>query len=508
MLPHDSRQPIDDALAIWQAGVSGVLADTLVEHQVALHGAGADAALLIGDAYLPVTELDRLVVVGAGKAGAAMVRGLQRALCRAAKAQPSLGNLVVTGLISVPAGTEHLSDTPADLFELFPNYQLELAAGRPAELNEPTANGVQLSKRMLALVRQCGPRDACLVLLSGGGSALLPLPKAGISLEDKLQVIQHLSAAGANIEGLNVVRKHLSDIKGGKLAAACRANWLVTLVISDVLGDPLDLIASGPTVPDQSTPRDALNVLAEFDPEKTLPESIYRLIDSEIEATSRTNVHPSLPPNSPTQEPSPTQETWVHVIGNNPLAVDIAGMEAERRGYAHIMNSANRSEGSAEEVGRQIAELALTFLHDTLADSPDCYISGGEPVVTLAPAEIRGRGGRNQQLVLAALARFQQEPLEVQTMLRANFVLLSAGTDGEDGPTDAAGAWLDDRVWSRAEKLNLDVADYLRRNDAYHFFQQTGGLVKSGPTGTNVCDLRVLICRKSRFPQPTVSPAR
>ncbi|XZE52637.1 glycerate kinase type-2 family protein [Planctomycetaceae bacterium SH139] len=505
MLPHDSRLPIDDALAIWQAGVSGVLADTLVENQIALHGTGADAALLIGDAYLPVSELDRLVVVGAGKAGAAMVRGLQRALCRAAKNQPQLGNLVVTGLISVPAGTELLSDSPDDLLALFPHYQLELAAGRPAELNEPTAAGVQLSKRMLALVGECGPRDACLVLLSGGGSALLPLPKAGISLEDKLRVIQHLSAAGANIESLNVVRKHLSDIKGGKLAAACRANWLVTLVISDVLGDPLDLIASGPTVPDQSTPRDALDVLTEFDPEKTLPESVYRLISEENDATSPSIAQHSLPPNmsthetSPTQE-SPTQESWVHVIGNNPLAVDIAGMEAERRGYSHIMNSATRSEGSAEAVGRQIAELALTFLHDKSVDSPDCYISGGEPVVTLAPAEIRGRGGRNQQLVLAALARFQQEPLEVQNMLRANFVLFSAGTDGEDGPTDAAGAWLDDQVWSRAEQLNLDVADYLRRNDAYHFFQQTGGLIKSGPTGTNVCDLRVLICRKARFP--------
>jgi glycerate-2-kinase len=450
--------------------VQAVAADRLVRDQLTLGGTPSAPLLQLGEHAVDPAEFRRLRVVGAGKAGAAMVRGLWEAWQSICRAAPNLAEIRLEGLVSVPAGTE--SEVPAEC-------PIEVAAGRPAGINEPTATGVALARRILQIVSSCGPGDGCLVLLSGGGSALLPLPRDGITLEEQLSVIRHLSGNGADIEALNIVRKHLSDIKGGKLAAACRADWLVTLIISDVLGDPLDLIASGPTVPDRSSPRDALQILARFDPERCLPAAVYDVLDHAANAASE-------------DAPQPSSHGLVSLIGNNATAVDAAGMEAERRGYSAMMWSHPRSEGTAEQVGQQLAEMTLKMLEDRSPQRPDCMISGGEPVVMLAPAEIRGRGGRNQQLVLAALQRFRAEPAAVQQQLRQRVTLLSGGTDGEDGPTDAAGAWLDGAVWERADQLRLDAEDALARNDAHTFFKRAGGLLRTGPTGTNVCDLRVV----------------
>jgi glycerate 2-kinase len=245
-----------------------------------------------------------------------------------------------------------------------------------------------------------------------------------------------------------------------------------------VLGDPLDMIASGPTVPDTTTADDALRVLRKFDPDHSLPKQIYAVLADE-------------PPPDPNEQYCPYTTI---VIGNNAVAVDEAGIRAERLGYNHAMQSANQPEGSAEQVGRSLAEMTVKMLRaDPQRHRTDCLITGGEPTVTLAPAIQRGLGGRNQQLVLAAYQHLRSANLTDPEWDR--FALLSGGTDGEDGPTDAAGAVLDGHVHRRAVESDLDVADYLRRNDAYAFFNACGGLLKTGPTGTNVCDLRVVVVK-------------
>ena len=304
----------------------------------------------------------------------------------------------------------------------------------------------------------------------------MPAPATRVSLGDKISLTKLLSAAGANIQELNTVRKQLSRIKGGGLARACRAERLITLIISDVIGDPLDVIASGPTVEDSSSPTEALAVLKRLDPERAAPESIYR----QLEAAAR---------NSEDQRPI-RSEVRNMVIGNNALAVDAAGIEAERRGYSHAMQAATKLEGAAEEVGVHLAEMALSMKSTS---GPDCLITGGEPTVRLAPPEIRGKGGRNQQLVLAALDRLLKEGEESAR----GIVLLSGGTDGEDGPTDAAGAILTGDLIRTMREKNLNPADFLRRTDAYAFFSQLEGLMKTGPTHTNVCDLRVLVVSRT-----------
>lgn len=481
----------EDAISIWQAGLEAVGASRLVRDSFALETLENGVSWLsIGDEIYDLPQIDRLLVVGAGKAGSAMAAGLEQAIAELLCDQVRTGLLQIDGLINVPESTQK------------PLQHIRLNEARPAGVNEPTERGIWGSREILRLVSEANSKVGCVVLLSGGGSALLPLPTEGIGLAEKLAVTRLLSSSGATIDQLNTVRKHLSGIKGGKLALASRAAWMHTLVVSDVLGDPLDLIASGPTVPDTSTANGALQILRKFDIDNALPGSVYKVLENPAE---------HLISNSecdPTQWP---QNQAITVIGNNAVAVDSAGMEAERRGYNHVMTSSKQSEGLAEEIGYHLAEMAISMVTELsgnfegatsvlsnnglLNGLPNCLISGGEPVVRLAPANIRGRGGRNQQLVLAALDRWMKEPPEMREKLKRYVTLLSAGTDGEDGPTDAAGAFVNVQVWMKAESLGLSPPDYLRTNNAYAFFEQSGGLLITGPTGTNVCDVRVLTIR-------------
>jgi hydroxypyruvate reductase len=233
----------DDALAIWYAGLDAVRSDRLVQDAVQVRG----EHLIVGDQRLALREIRRLAVVGCGKAGAGMAAGLEAAL-----GEPLMRDKQLTGWINVPDDCVR------------PLPRIHLHGARPAGVNEPTAAGAAGAERILELVRSLGDDDVCLCLISGGGSALLPAPAEGITLDDKLVVTRHLSAAGANIRELNTVRKQLSRIKGGGLARACGAGRLIALIISDVLGDPLDVIASGPTVADASTPQQALEILDQF----------------------------------------------------------------------------------------------------------------------------------------------------------------------------------------------------------------------------------------------------
>ncbi|MDZ4657113.1 MAG: DUF4147 domain-containing protein [Bythopirellula sp.] len=442
-----SEQLRKDALSIWRAGVEAVRPANLIPQFVAVAG----DTLQIGDEEFDLRQIERIAIVGAGKAGAGMAVALETAL-----GDQVLREKHVTGWVNVPADCVQ------------PTQVIHLHPARPAGLNEPTAAGVEGTEAILRLVASLGPRDLCLCLISGGGSALLPAPVAGFSLDAKIELTREIAARGGNIEQLNIVRRELSGVKGGGLARACRAGNLVSLILSDVLGDDLSLIASGPTVPREPTPTFAIEVLQSLGLQNN-PAGNAAIAFLQDKGKQSPKAHESVLP----------RVTNI-IIGNNSAAVDAAGMEAERLGYSHAMIAARQSEGPAEEVGSQIVAMAVSMRQDA---GPDCLISGGEPTVALCDQHERGLGGRNQQLALAALAKLADW---------RGLALVAGGTDGEDGPTDAAGAFVDEQIVQAARRLKLSPEKYLKRNDAYHFFEQLGGLIKTGPTHTNVCDLRVL----------------
>jgi glycerate 2-kinase len=447
IIPRTAEQLRDDALAIWRAGVAAVQPAQLVPEFVQVEG----GELWIADDAMPLKSIRRIAVVGGGKASAAMAAALEAAL-----GADVLTTKSVEGWVNVPAGA------------FVPTQAVHLHAARPQGVNEPTAEGAAGVEEILRLVAGLGPDDLCFCLLSGGGSALLPAPIEGVSLAEKVTLTRELSARGATIHELNAVRRALSAIKGGGLARACGAGRLVSLILSDVPGDDLDTIASGPTVLGPASPQEAVAVLRRFSLDQTLAGR------AAIAAISRRG--------DCGDEPRGSQGSVITnlVIGNNAAAVDGAGVEAERRGYSHAMTSATAPEGPVEGVARHLVAMAERMRCEP---GPDCLITGGEPTVELAPVELRGRGGRNQQLALLALAELADW---------RGLALVSGGTDGEDGPTDAAGAWVDERVAENARRQGLDVADSLARNDAYRFFERAGGLLVTGPTQTNVCDLRVV----------------
>ena len=452
-----------DALAIWRAGVAAVRAERLMLEALRLDGPtlslrGIDG----GRCTVDLAKCRKLLVVGTGKAGAGMAAGLEEILD-----DKWLARLDVDGWLNVPADCVR------------PLKRIKLHAARAAGSNEPTLEGQLGAEQILDRVAALGPDDLCVCLISGGGSALLPAPIEGITLADKLAVTRFLSAAGANIQELNTVRKHLSRIKGGRLAKACRAGRLIALVISDVLGDPLDVIGSGPTVPDTSTDDDALAVLLKFDPQRTtVPDNVFAALERAANTGGASGTRADA-------------ECVVDnlVIGNLARAVDAAAAAAEQLGYRVASAVARTMEPTAEEVGYHLAETAIAMQRgdDTpYGQGANCLISGGEPVVRLVSMDQRGRGGRNQQLVLAA----------GQYLLKQNaagIAILSGGTDGEDGPTDAAGALWDDAVREAAAAQGFEPANFLARNDAYHFFAPLDALIKTGPTHTNVCDVRVVL---------------
>lgn len=463
MATRADRRLLDDACRIWRAGVEAVAPERLLSDAIHHDGRWLAIETTAGEAVeIDLERLGRLVVVGGGKAGAGMARGLASAL-----APLQLTNDRFSGVLSVPEDCVPAGGvTPS-------GGGLRLVGGRPAGVNEPRPAGAAAAEEMLGLVGEAGPDDVVICLLSGGGSALLPAPVEDVTLDEKSAVARLLSSAGATIDQLNTVRQHLSRFKGGGLARACRGGRLVTLVLSDVLGDPLDLIASGPTVSPRSSPEDALTVIETLG---LAGEPALRGVESALRAKA------SAPPPEP-----PRTEATTLVLANNATAVDAAGVEAERLGYSHAMDAAITSEGAAEEVGRSHASMAVRMRDASAANEPDCLITGGEPTVELAPPEVRGRGGRNQQLVLAAL----QELGDCRGV-----ALVSGGTDGEDGPTDAAGAMIDESIAHALQ--GEDLAGTLRRNDAYTLFKPAGGLLMTGPTNTNVCDLRVVTVVRSK----------
>jgi glycerate-2-kinase len=388
-----------------------------------------------------------------------MLNGLADSFLRA-----SHPTLKVAGWINVPEGVaEKNTVTFGDA------GTVEVCEARPQGVNEPTERVVEGSRRILEWVERAD-RSTCVVALwSGGGSALFCLPQPWITLEKKIEITRRLSASGADIQALNEVRRCLSQVKGGRLAQSCRARLMIGLLISDVLGDPLPIIASGPTVldPEPDTER-AAEILANCCPGE------FDAVINQLKMHPRRKTKGGIKPTH-------------HILANNATAVDAAGSHAVSLGYRYWMSSAQRSEGSAQNVGVQLAQQLVDSQRNGLVD---CIITGGEPTVVLPHDSIRGRGGRNQQLVLSA-GRWLIDQQDWQS----DFALLSGGTDGEDGPTTAAGAWID-RAWIDRFRGQIDrVEDHLQRCDAYHLFQESGNLLVAGPTNTNVCDLRVALFR-------------
>jgi glycerate 2-kinase len=427
-----ARRILDAAIA---AGDAGRLT------RLALRREGGQ--LHVGGQVFDLGRLRRVVVVGAGKASAAM----------AAAVEALLGDVPLEGVVAVKERLE-----PA------PRRVRVLEAGHPI----PDARGEAAARQVLDLVRGAGAGDLVLCVISGGGSALTPAPVPGVTLAEKQAATRLLLEAGATINELNAVRKHLSRLKGGQLARAAFPAPVVALLLSDVIGDPLDVIASGPTAADPTSFADALSVLDRFGLRDRVPASVR----AHLEAGARGGAAETPKPGDPA-----LAGVVNVVIGNNGLVVDAAVAEARRLGLAPCVLT-RRLQGEAREVARVFAGiLDEAARRGSPVGRPGCLIAAGETTVTVRGA---GRGGRCQEFALALVP-------ELAGM--EDVVVLAAGTDGSDGPTPAAGALVDPTSLARARSRGLDPRRALAVNDSYGFFEATGDLVVTGPTGSNLMDL-------------------
>ena len=392
-----------------------------------------------------LARIRHLIVVGCGKAAAKMALAVQELL----------GPQISDGIVIVKYGCA----IPLEKIRV-------VEAGHPI----PDEAGLDGARRIVEMVQAAGERDLVIFLVSGGGSALFPYPADGLSLADKQQATESLLKSGATIQEINAVRKHLSRLKGGRFAQLVAPAQLITLVLSDVVGDSLEAIASGPTVADTSTYDDCLKILRRYQIQRSIP---FAVMDY-LERGARGEV---------SETPKPSAKIFENVrnviVGSNRLAVDAARRRAEELGYSTMILS-DRVEGESRIVARShsavFKDIART--HRPIP-RPACVISGGETTVTVRGD---GLGGRNQEFSLAAA-------IEIDGL--ENIVVLSAGTDGTDGPTDAAGGLIDGSTIRRGRALGLDPIEYLDRNDSYHFLQSVGDLFVTGPTLTNVMDLQI-----------------
>ena len=403
--------------------------------------------------HLPAPPKGRTLVLGAGKAGGSMAQALEALW----PADAPLSGLVVTRYDHIPPRSAGLAQ------------RIEVVeAAHPV----PDAAGLQAAERMLALTQGLTADDLVICLISGGGSALLTLPADGLTLAEKQRINKELLASGAAIGEMNCVRKHLSRIKGGRLAAACAPARVVTLTISDVPGDDPSIIASGPTVPDASTCADALAILDRY--RITVPPAVRAALEAGALET-----------------PKPGDAVFaghaVHLIATPQQSLEAAAQAARAAGWAaHILS--DEIEGESREVGKVHAALARAVAQRGAPFSRPCVLlSGGETTVTVRPrpeGTAKGRGGRAGEFCMGLAQALQGQ---------SGVWALAADTDGIDGVEDNAGAIVTPDTLARARALGLRLDDHLDRNDAYGYFSALGDLVVSGPTHTNVNDFRVLL---------------
>lgn len=425
------------ALQIFRAALQAADPERAVLRHLSFDG----KTLVAGRRRYLLSAFDRILVIGAGKASATMARAVERVL----------GRRISGGLINVKeGGAAHLRRIALN------------ECGHPV----PDERGVQGALRIAEIARAAGPRDLLLCLISGGASALMPAPAPPMTLAGKQEITRRLLACGATIHEINAVRKHISGLKGGRLAKLAWPATMITLILSDVIGDDLDVIGSGPTVADSSTVSDAATIFEKYG----LP----------------------VPALEETPKPGDPALTRVQnlIIGSNRQAMDAAARQARTLGYRTLLLSS-----FIEGETRDIASMHAAIVKEISTSGrpvrpPACILSGGETTVTVRG---QGLGGRNQEFVLAATIALEGF---------ASFTVFSAGTDGTDGPTDAAGAIADEKTSARARALGLDARGYLANNDSYHFFEQLESLVMTGATGTNVMDVRVLLVTSGHARKP------
>ena len=402
--------------------------------------------------YTSVKEFSRIVVVGFGKAAYQMAKAFEDELST---------DLVMEGVIVTKYGHAKKS-------EGLKNIKVYEAA-HPI----PDENGVRAAEEIVGLLKNADEKTLVLCLVSGGGSALFVCPYEGITLAEKQAVTDLLMKAGADITELNAVRKHISMVKGGRLAEIASPAEIVTFMISDVVGDKLDVIASGPTAPDTSKFRDAINAINKYGLAEKVPGSVMEVLAKGDEG---------LIPETPKKRAAVFKKVTNIIIGSNRKALDAAARSARSMGYeTEILSS--KVIGDAHDAARWLAEMALESkaMKDRLKKEPRCLICGGETTVIVKG---KGKGGRNTEFAL--VFAMEIEGVEGITML-------SAGTDGTDGPTDAAGAVVNGETIGIAKDLGLDPRKYLEENDSYNLFKEMGSLIITGPTGTNVMDIQIVV---------------
>ena len=432
------------ALAIFRAAIKAADPVEAVLRSLRLR----DASLEAGGRAYSLSRYDRIFVIGAGKASAAMAKAVER----------MLGSRISGGLINVKYG--------------------HTAKLKRIELNEcghpdPDEAGVRGAARIAAIAEQAGERDLVICLISGGGSALLPAPAAPVTLAEKQAITRLLLNCGADIREINAVRKHISAIKGGQLARLAFPATVISLLLSDVIGDPLDVIGSGPTVADASTFSDAQQILRKYEIDRKAPASVRDRIERGVAG--------EIP-----ETPKALSRTQNVLVGSNILAVNAAAAKSLELGLRTMVLS-TFVEGETRDVARMHAAIARQArVYGQPVRGPACIITGGETTVTIRG---QGKGGRNQEFALAAA-------IDIAGL--DDVLILSGGTDGSDGPTDAAGALADGGTCQRAAKLGLSAKEYLANNDSYNFFKPLGDLLITGPTNTNVMDVRLILIGRSQ----------
>ncbi len=439
----DIKRLRQDAIAIFEHGIKAVDPANAIKRNLALE----DNRLFIEGKIYDLSDYENIFIVGMGKASAAMAKALE----------DLLGNRIKAGIVNVKYGhTVPLKIVRAN------------EAGHPV----PDQAGLAGTHQILQLLRQTGEKDLVFCLISGGGSALLPCPADGITLGEKQRLTQALLHCGATIHEINSLRKQISKVKGGRLARLVYPSTLISLILSDVIGDNLDSIASGPTVPDQTTFADCFNILERHKIHGEIPGSILEYVEKggrgEFEET-------------PKADDPIFERTQNVIIGSNDQALWAAKEKADDLGYNTLILS-SFIEGETTEVAKVHAAIAKEILRTgNPVGRPACVVSGGETTVKIKG---RGMGGRNQEFALAAAISI--DGLD-------EVAILSAGTDGTDGPTEAAGAIADGSTIRRSEELGMIAEEYLRENNSYNFFNPLKDLVITGPTNTNVMDLRIIM---------------
>ncbi|MAG35432.1 MAG: glycerate kinase [Dehalococcoidia bacterium] len=404
--------------------------------------------LLAGDHTYDLDLIDRVFVVGTGKAGEPMAQAVADVL----------EDRLSAGAVTVKEGTL----TPA-------SRSLERVQFTEGGHPIPTRLAMDGANRIVDLAEAADEHDLVICLISGGGSALLPLPVDGVSLTDKQAMSDVLIRSGSTINQINTVRKHVSRAKGGRLAEFAAPAQVLTLVLSDVVGNPLDFIASGPTVPDSTTFADALSVLQQFDSERAVPASVWE----HVESGAAGQVH---------ETPKETDaaifgRTRAILVGSNEIAAEAARAAAQRLGFQTLVWT-TYLEGEAREIAKVAGAVAKELVHrNAPLQAPACMIAGGETTVIVRGD---GKGGRNQELAVAAADAIRGLP---------RTLVVAAATDGSDAHPDAAGGMVDGTTVDRGRNRGLYVREALGNNDSYHYLQGVGDLLVTGPTNTNVNDL-------------------